>query len=129
THRPGPETTWSADVRATLLAQHGVKRVPREDSRHADADRSAPEPRPPGDAADPRWLSGMLGPGVRMGAPAPVPDLRARGLLRLFATAARARPRLGGREPVCPVVRAGRGLALLLCRRTLRLRKPLTWRK
>src|SRR6185312_12499703 len=80
-HRPGPETTWSADVRSALPAQHGVKREPREDGRHADADRSAPEPGPRGDTADPRWLPGMPGPGVRVGAPAPVPDLRARGLL------------------------------------------------
>jgi len=123
-----PETTWSADVRSALSAQHGVKRIPREDGRHADADRSAPEPRPPGDAADPRWLPGMPGPGVRVGAPASVPDLRARGLLRLFATAARARPRLRRRAPDRPVVRARRGLALVLCRRNLRLRKPPTCR-
>ena len=85
--RPGLETTWSADVRSAPPAEHGGQCVAREDGGHADADRSAPEPGPPSDAADTSRLRGMPDPGVRVGAPAPVPDLRARGLLRLFAAA------------------------------------------
>jgi hypothetical protein len=38
--------------------------------------------------------------GAAWGAPAPVPDLRARGLLRLFAAPARPGPRLRGRHPI-----------------------------
>src|SRR6185437_10463056 len=130
--RPGPATGPARKLPGLLMcgrpspAQHGVKRVPREGGGHGDADRSAPEPGPPGDAADTRRLRGMPDPGVRVGAPAPVPDLRARGLLRLFAAPARPGPRLRGRAPDRPVVRAGRGLAVVLCRRNLRLRKPPT---
>ena len=86
------------------------QRVPREDDGHGDADRSAPEPGPPGDAADAGRLHGMPDPGFRVGAPAPVPDPRACGLLRLFAAPARPGPRLRGRAPDRPVVRAGRGI-------------------
>src|SRR5580693_6180029 len=120
--RPG--TTWFADVRPTGLRSAWGQHLARKDDRHADANRSAPEPGPPGVAADPGRLPGMPHAGVRVGAPAPVPDLRARGLLRLFAAPSRAGPRLRGRSPDRPVVRAGRGLALVLCRRNLRLRSP-----
>src|ERR1700742_4548391 len=93
----------------------------REDGEHDGSDRSAPEPGPGGDTANAAGLRGVPGPGNPVGAPAAVPYLRARGMLRFLADAARARARLRGRAPDRRLVRAGRVLALVLCRRNVRL--------
>ena len=55
--------------------------------------------------------------GRPLGASAAVPDLRARRLLRLVEEQARARPLPRDEAPDRPVLRAGRGLALVLRRR------------
>ena len=83
--------------------------------------RSARDPDPPGFPADTGGLRGVPAPGVGVGAPAPVPDLRTRRVLRLVPAAARSRARLRNRPPDRAVLRAGRELALVLCRRNLRL--------
>src|ERR1700722_3633949 len=88
---------------------------------HAGYHRSARDPDPPGFPADTGGLRGVPAPEVGVGAPAAVPDLRARRVLRLLPAAARPRSRLRGRPPGRAVVRAGRELALVLCRRNLRL--------
>src|SRR5580700_10301537 len=88
---------------------------------HAGSHRSARNPDPPGVPADTGGLRGVPAPGVGVGAPAAVPDLRTRRVLRFVPAAARPRPRLSGRPPGRAVVRAGRELALVLCRRNLRL--------
>src|ERR1700722_1990982 len=88
---------------------------------HVGSYRSAPDPDPPGFPADPGGLRGVPAPGVGVGAPAPVPDLRTRRVLRLVPAAARSRARLRNWPPDRAVLRAGRELARVLCRRTLRL--------
>src|SRR6202034_2735888 len=133
---PGPRQLPSLRMcRPPSLASMGTC-LAREDGEHDGSDRSAPEPGPTGDTADARGLRGVPGSRVPVGAPAAVPYLRARGLLRFLAAAARARARLRGLAPDRRVVQAGGVLALVLCRRSLRLslhrpcpgtsRKPLT---
>src|ERR1700737_210690 len=76
-------------------------------SAHVSTERSAPEPDPPGDAADAGGLRGMPDSCVRVGSSAALPDLRPRGVLRLFPAAACPRSRLRHWAPDRPVVRAG----------------------
>src|ERR1700730_5915050 len=64
-------------------------------------------------------LRGLPAGGDRLGPPPGVPDLRARGLLRQLAAPARPCPLAEGRPSRCPLVRAGRGLGLVLCRRSV----------
>src|SRR3984893_13116709 len=64
-------------------------------------------------------LRGLPAGGDRLGPPPGVPDLRARGLLRHLAAPARPCPLAEGRPSRCPLVRAGRGLGLVLCRRSV----------
>src|ERR1700722_4090704 len=87
-----------------------------EDGEHDGSDRPAPEPGPTSKTADAGGLRGVPGSRVPVGAPAAVPDLRARGLLRFLATSARARALVRGWAPGRGVVRAGRVLALVLRR-------------
>ena len=67
----------------------------------------------------PEGLRGMPGAGVQVGSSAALPGLWPCRLLRLFPAPARSRPCLRGRAPHRAVVRAGRELALVLCRRNL----------
>src|ERR1700759_2948435 len=132
-------TTQSEDVPSAVPSEHGEHCLAQEDGKHDRSDRSAPEPSPTGDTADAGGLRGVPGARVPVGAPAALPDLRARGLLRFLAASARARARLRGRAPDRRVFRAGRVLALVLCQRSLRLslrwpcpgtlRRPLTCRE
>src|ERR1700723_1521724 len=111
---PGPRQLPSLRMcRPPSLASMGTC-LAREDGEHDGSDRPAPEPGPTGDTADAGGLRGVPGSRVPVGAPAAVPALRARGLLRFLAAAARARARLRGRAPDRGVVRAGRVLALVL---------------
>ena len=59
-----------------------------------------------------------LAMGMQLGAPADVPDLRPRRLLRQLDRQARHRPPPGHRAPDHPLGRAGRGLELVLRRRS-----------
>ena len=70
----------------------------------------------PGPSANHARLPGMPADGLAVAAPAPMPELRARRLLRLLADAPRppARPRY--RSSHRALLRAGGGLALVLRR-------------
>src|SRR4051794_36213995 len=81
----------------------------------------APRPHPAGGAADAAGLRGVPSDRLAVGPSAPLPDLRARRLLRLLAEPPRASPRPHGRAPDRPVLRARRGLALVLLRPDLHL--------
>src|SRR4051794_31153732 len=69
----------------------------------------------------PRGVRRVPASGHALGTPAAVPHLRACRLLRLVADEARAAARPYDRTSHRPVVRARRGLALVLRRRNLRL--------
>src|ERR1700748_3832193 len=88
---------------------------------NVDGERPPPEHDPAGVLADTERMRGMPPARDGMGALAAVPDLRARRLLRLFSAPASPRARPRGRPPDRAFVRAGRELALVLCRRTVRL--------
>ena len=68
-------------------------------------------------AAHARGVRGVPARRHPLGAPAAVPGLRSRRLLRLVAAAARDQAPRGDRRPGDPQLRAGRGLALVLRRR------------
>src|SRR5580693_3931126 len=112
--RPRPRQLTNLRMcRPPSLASMGTC-LAREGGEHDGSDRSAPEPGRTGDTADAGGLRGVPGARVPVGAPAAVPDLRARGLLRFLAVAARARARLRDRAPDRRVARARRVLALVL---------------
>src|ERR1700761_4276061 len=72
----------------------------------------------------------MPAPRLGLDPPPTVPDLRARRVLRLLPAPARPRACPCHRSPDRAIVRAGRGLALVLCRRDLRLNDPAgRWRR
>src|SRR6185312_2649456 len=76
---------------------------------------------PPGGAPHSRGLRGVPPARYSLGAPAPVPDVWPRRLLRFVARPPRAPACASDRPPDRPVLRARGGLALVLLRRDLRL--------
>src|SRR5919198_3174166 len=85
------------------------------DQRRAHGYKAVHAPRPgAGGDAERRRVRGVSEDGRRVGAPAPVPQLRARRLLRQLEEQARdeALPLFGPSHR--PVLRAGRGLELVL---------------
>src|SRR3954467_8371341 len=76
---------------------------------------------PPGSPAHPAGLRGVPAHRLALGPPAPLPDLRPRRLLRLVAEPPRAPARPHRRPPDRALVPAGRGLALVLRGRDVRL--------
>src|SRR4051812_47640686 len=86
---------------------------------HRDLHPSRPDA--PGRAPHSRGLRGVPAARHAVGASAPVPQLWPRRLLRFVARPPRAPARASDRPPDRPVLRARRGLALVLLRRDLRL--------
>lgn len=83
-------------------------------SHEGSSGRSASEGDPSGHPERP-GLRGLPENRRFLGASAPVPDMRPRWLLRLLAEPAREKTLPCKRPPDRPVLRAGRGLALVLC--------------
>jgi signal transduction histidine kinase len=109
-----------ADVRVRA-GPHDLPRLPPlrptliERPRRTHAHLHPPRARPgPGAPRRRRGLRGL--PGLRrpMAAPADLPGMRPRRLLRRLAQPARDRPRAGLRPPDHPLARAGRGLVVVL---------------
>src|SRR4051794_20026576 len=74
----------------------------------------APRPDRPGDAEQLRGMLAVSGERWRLGAPARLSHVRRGRLLRLVAEQARLPPRRRARTPARGVVRARRGLGLVL---------------
>src|SRR4051794_41147792 len=96
---------------------------PTGERRNRDACRagSTPGTDPSGRAPHTRRMRGVPATGLTVGAPAAVPDLRPRRLLRLLAAEARQRARARHRASDRGVVRARGGLALVLRGRAVRM--------
>jgi hypothetical protein len=114
-------------ARARLVQMTGAERLARESGTpRAKAGRSLGthghhmRTRHRSEAGRPAHSAGLCrvpcvwGP---LGTPAALPDLRARRMLRLFAQPSRDRPLQGDRPSSYPILRAGRGLAMVLHRR------------
>ena len=114
-----------AGAAPTQILRRWVERRPgpcRSERAMSTVGGPAPEPGATGATAHPARMRGMLADRFTLAAPAAVPHLRARGLLRFLPDAACSRARRPHRPPHRAILRAGRVVAVVLCRRDLRLK-------
>jgi hypothetical protein len=112
---PRPEIQlWSRDAATFRLKAKGVA-FGLEEDRDGDGVRT-PETNSES-CAERQGMQGMFGDGGRLGASEAVSDLRACGMLRQFEEQACYEAFSQGASSNYSIVRAGRGLALVLCGR------------